>query len=868
VESNKPIAITIKDDSVVKNGCRDLLGDQIVPVEVVGTEYVVQKGFLDGEEHLFITAVEDGTTLSFNGQASSATLDKGEVFRHVISGSSTYLVSSKPVYVFHATGFGCELGMALLPSITCKGSQQIGFSRTTTEFFGLNVLVRKEGIDHFTINGSQTLIPASRFSAVPGTNDRYYTAQLSFTTSQINVGQGSLITNDKNSFQVGIINGDAMTSCRYGYFSSFSTLFIGDDFSICEGETAFLDAGANKESYLWSTGETTQQATVSDPGMYWVKVVKEECELVDSILVDVKTGKVELGPDVTLCLGDTTKIDGKENFSWTWSDSTTQQYLEISEPGKYWVDVVDYNGCQASDTIHVIGQQPPPVDLGTDITKCSNDSVTLDATYPGATYLWSNGSQTPTNKIISDGEHWVKVTHNGCDATDSINVVNLQSPQQDTIYGSPSVCPFSENIAYHADNFEDSQYHWEITGGTIVVEQGSAIEVNWNSSRDDAAVSLVVSNSLGCKSDSLNFKVRVNKELIVEIPEGPDSLCLNSASGVVYQTPLTNGSFYEWEISGGEILEGQGTETITVNWSKGENTLLIRESATTSDIVCTGISSALHITVFEDTLGLAIKYVSIDTANEDNVIIKWTSLGRPMTELTEVYRKAEGDEAWFNIRSASSADTLVISGEVATSTTSYEYVVSTMNTCQEEVSSGIHNTMVLTGVGDEVLDEITLSWNHYMGWPGGVARYEIWRKLDEAPGLELLAEVPGDQTSFRSKIGSDGFKHRFVVRAIEQNGTHTSWSNSSELKFEHPIEVPNIFTPNEDDKNQYFTIPKIEIYKNSVLTIVDRWGKTVFQTRGYGNNWDAENLSTGLYFYTLTLNRDGKFYKGIVTIVR
>ena len=47
MESSQPIAITIKDDSVINGSCRDLLGDQLIPVEVTGKEYVVIKGFLN-----------------------------------------------------------------------------------------------------------------------------------------------------------------------------------------------------------------------------------------------------------------------------------------------------------------------------------------------------------------------------------------------------------------------------------------------------------------------------------------------------------------------------------------------------------------------------------------------------------------------------------------------------------------------------------------------------------------------------------------------------------------------------------------------------------------------------------------------------
>ena len=351
IESSKPIAITLKDDSVINGGCHDLLGDQLVPVEVAGTEYIVLKGFLASQEYLFITAIEDDTELSFNeGDNVATTLAAGAVYRYTVAGKSTYVKASKPVYVFHVTGFGCEMGMAILPSITCKGSTQIGFSRTTAEFFGLNVLVRKDGIDHFTLNGSGALVPSSAFTAVPGTDDGWYTAQFSFNTAQIAVGQASLISNTENSFQIGIINGDAATTCRYGYFSAFSTLFIGDDFTLCEGEQATLDAGPDKESYLWSTGETTQEIQITGPGEYFVTALREECVLNDTINIQVKKGHLDLGADVEICPGDTTHIDGKENFSWFWSNGDLGQFLETTIAGEYSVSVFDYNGCRASDT--------------------------------------------------------------------------------------------------------------------------------------------------------------------------------------------------------------------------------------------------------------------------------------------------------------------------------------------------------------------------------------------------------------------------------------------------------------------------------------------------------------------------------------
>ena len=67
-------------------------------------------------------------------------------------------------------------------------------------------------------------------------------------------------------------------------FLHISTLFIGDDFTICEGNTATIDAGPGKETYLWSTGATTQSIDVDDPGDYWVRVTREDCMLSDTFI--------------------------------------------------------------------------------------------------------------------------------------------------------------------------------------------------------------------------------------------------------------------------------------------------------------------------------------------------------------------------------------------------------------------------------------------------------------------------------------------------------------------------------------------------------------------------------------------------------
>lgn len=871
VESNKPIAITIKDDSVINGGCRDLLGDQLVPVAVAGSEYVALKGFLDTSEFLFITATEDDTKVFIDGNATPVTtLSAGQLYRHQITRLSTYILSNKTIYVFHVTGFGCEMGLAILPSINCKGSTQIGFSRTTAEFFGLNILVRKEGIGHFRLNGSTALIPSSAFTVVQGTDDKWYTAQLSFNTSQILVGQSSLISNNQNSFQVGLINGNAASTCRYGYFSAFSTLFIGDDFDICEAEVATIDAGPGKESYLWSTGEISEKIKVTTAGEYWVKVEREACILYDTVKVGVKKGKVDIGPDKEVCRGDTARVDGKENFRWQWSDGSTGQFLNTTQAGKYWVSVFDYTGCQASDTVMITLKDIPVVDLGENILKCKTDEVVLDATFPGGTYLWQDGNNSASRNVVEEGLYWVKVSWNGCIATDTILVDNLSGPLQDSIFGSPSICPFAVDIDYRVEAIPNSTYQWFVAGGVLKSVDEHNIKVDWSGTNSKAVVKTLITDGLGCKSDTLFYPVRINVALLAEIPTGPDTLCLNKSQQIVYTTPKTNGSFYQWNISGGEITEGQGSSQVVINWSIGLNRLWIEETSITTDTVCQGTSPELFVYVFEDMTDVILNFVSADTSAENRINIDWNITHPETVQNSNVflYKRIQGAADW-QLATTQTTDNESFKDEANFSLDGiYEYYISLTNLCDESLLTRVHNTMYLTGEADTTTDFITLRWNHYQGWPQGVDHYEVWRKLDHEPGYIFFTSISGNENAFSAKLASDGFQHRYVIRALENSGQNESWSSQIAFEFEHAVYVPNIITPNGDEFNQYFHISKIELYQASELTIMDRWGKSVFHAINYMNDWDGNGLSTGVYFYVLDLKKNNKIFKGTLSILK
>ena len=138
VESTQPVAVTMKDDMLQfdineQAAGADIAGDQLIPVEFLGTDYVLVKGGLSGNnDRCYILATEDETVIRFNGSAQAAdTIDAGEQYELVMTNPSYFLsTNGKKVAVLHISGIGDQLAGAVIPSLSCTGTNRIGFTRT------------------------------------------------------------------------------------------------------------------------------------------------------------------------------------------------------------------------------------------------------------------------------------------------------------------------------------------------------------------------------------------------------------------------------------------------------------------------------------------------------------------------------------------------------------------------------------------------------------------------------------------------------------------------------------------------------------------------------------------------------------------
>lgn len=78
------------------------------------------------------------------------------------------------------------------------------------------------------------------------------------------------------------------------------------------------------------------------------------------------------------------------------------------------------------------------------------------------------------------------------------------------------------------------------------------------------------------------------------------------------------------------------------------------------------------------------------------------------------------------------------------------------------------------------------------------------------------------------------------------NGCYTVW-DSVEIKSSTELTVPNIFTPNGDPLNEFFTVD--ESIRGCTLMVFNRWGAQVYASENYNNDWNANGLESAIYYY-------------------
>lgn len=146
--------------------------------------------------------------------------------------------------------------------------------------------------------------------------------------------------------------------------------------------------------------------------------------------------------------------------------------------------------------------------------------------------------------------------------------------------------------------------------------------------------------------------------------------------------------------------------------------------------------------------------------------------------------------------------------------------------------------------------------------------------------LTLNFDLAVDSKLYADNVGYDSgetFNFSKPISVLIANGTNCAqqyWTISAtkhQINFDDLIAnneyfIPNIITPNYDDKNDNFRISNLLI--GSSVTIVNRHGIEVYHTDHYFNEFNGINLSSGTYYYVIENSCLSDPIKGSLTILK
>ena len=120
----------------------------------------------------------------------------------------------------------------------------------------------------------------------------------------------------------------------------------------------------------------------------------------------------------------------------------------------------------------------------------------------------------------------------------------------------------------------------------------------------------------------------------------------------------------------------------------------------------------------------------------------------------------------------------------------------------------------------------------------------LWTQATGDPAVVAITNPTTDSTSVANFV--DPGVYHFIY--TNENGCADSVAITVTAAG---IVIPNIFTPNNDGKNDVFNIKGLESFPGSQLIIFNRWGNEVYHADNYLNNWNGSGLAEGTYYYIL-----------------
>ncbi|MBL7813271.1 MAG: M4 family metallopeptidase [Bacteroidetes bacterium] len=562
-----------------------------------------------------------------------------------------------------------------------------------------------------------------------------------------------------------------------------------------------------------------------------------------------------------LCIGQTVNLTvtgsggDTAGYTYTWNNGLgtgTSKSTSVTDTTLYIVTLTD--GCSvqpAKDTAAVRTWPALKVAVSNDTTICrgSNiniNSIVLGGKGSGYVYTWTSGQSTSSISVSPAVPTWYKLTlGDNCSpsVSDSMQVTLLSplslSKLNDTILcdgqtWTPILTPAGGRVSSHSIN-------WNVGGisgysPTLSPPTGTTNYI------------AVLSDACTVKNDTTRFKIQKLPPLSAGISITPATICMGDS--VTIKITHTGGKTanHSWTVDG--VATTWTNQRIQPSISKSYNLILsdgcsVQSSATASVNISAAASAVLSVDKKAVCLGDPVQF---NYASPDAAKVTWyfggadsaNGTGMPLTKTFPSAGKYLGTARVTTSAGCTQLFAMIDTVTVVNYPKAFFTAVPAVTTIENPIITFNNGTTGATGY----------SWSFGDGNTSTAAGNGQNAYTDTGWfTVSLTADIaPGCTNTYTSKVRIKDVYHLFL---------------------------PTAFTPDENGKNDYY-IPKGRAIASFHMTLYDRWGAKVFESRDMNKGWYGVDdkgtaMRTGVYIVRVeVIDTEGFRHveKGSFTLLR
>jgi gliding motility-associated-like protein len=558
----------------------------------------------------------------------------------------------------------------------------------------------------------------------------------------------------------------------------------------------------------------------------------------DTAVVEVSVSPLpvfSLGSDTAFCAGETLTLSAPATA--VWQDGTLAPTYTLNQSGIYWAEIADANGCRWRDSVAVTVNQPSVSQLFA--TSCF-----------GKTYVWNGQSFTADTSVCV-----AFTAANGCDSLDCLNLSFFYP----NLTLDTSICA-GQTLTWLGKSFSQSGIYEDtlLSGGCL-----TAVVLN-------LAVTPAVEVSLSrhiCTGDSLIFngKTLAAPGVYTDTLLTADGLCDSVVTLALEVLPLPTPQI---EAEAARVCAG----TTTTLWLSGSYAEYVWSEGATSPTLEAGAGTySLTVTDANGCRGTD----TIVVGEFPSIAMTWDTASplchgqaNGFIALDSVFGGVQPFVFQLNNGAPSSSAIFQNLGAGA-----WEVLVTDSAGCRTAFSFELQNPPSLAlDLGESQ-------------WLKEGESYPIAVQISQS-GQFSYAWSPPDGlscTDCASPVATPLKTTTYVLFLENENGCAAQDSLTLRVLAAEPeVYAPNVFSPNDDGKNDFFTLfgNEEDFVQIESLQIYDRWGGLMFEgkmlplndeQRGWDGTWRGKKVPPGVFTWQAELRlTDGTLVQkaGEVAVVR